>query len=378
MTYAREINMQESESIDGSSGALLHATLEPILEPVPGAAPGGPNLENDREFLALEIDVLGSPEKSIGNDVKPAVPPNWIDIQARAENLLMRSKDLRVALIYMQAAVALNGLAGCEAGLHLLHELVVRFWDTLHPELKAITNAPGEFDASWRCNVLTTLRGPAFLRALRDLPLVQMRSPVPTVREIERAERDELPAPALNQYHKQLDTAVRDQRAGLEVALRLPGAVSALEDALHERCVEPSAPRFEQLAQNAEALAQAVGKAFARQAEKAAATATEALGAAMSPPQANGSNRERASALPAAPRGAHPATGKLNSRADAIAWLDAVSAFLEQSEPAHPAPLLIRRASALLGMDFLGVMRELVPDALQQVRAIAGVGAERN
>jgi len=375
MTYVQGIDMKESESIHGNPDALLHATLAPLLEPVPGAAPGGPNLENDHEFMAFETDAQGIPERSMGEDVLPPQPPNWVEIQARAENLLTRSKDLRVALIYMQAVIARNGLAGCEAGLHLLRELVVRFWDTLHPELRASANAPGEFDASFRCNALSALCGPAFLRTVRDLPLVQMRGPVPTVREIERAEHDELPASTQDQYRKQLDTAMREQRAGLEVALRLPGAVSALEKALQERCVDPPAPCFEQLAQIAEALAGAVGHAFAREATKAAATATEALDAAMLPPEESGGS---GGGEPAAPRGAHPVIGKLNSRADAIALLDAVSAFLEQSEPAHPAPLLIRRASALLGMDFLGVMRELVPDALNQVRAIAGIGAGRN
>lgn len=369
MTDPRGINMKESESINSHPGTLLDATLEPLIEPVPGTSPGGPNLENDREFMAFETDAQGRPAQYIGDEESPAVPPNWVEIQARAEKLLMRSKDLRVALIYTRANIALNGLAGFEAGLHLLRELVVRFWDTLHPELKA--NAPGEWDASFRCNVLSAFCGPAFLRAVRDLPVVQMRGPVPTVREIEQAERGELPVPTLEQQRKQLDTAVREQRAGVEVALRLPGAVSALENALKERCFEPAAPRFEQLARATEALALAAGNAFAREATEAAATAAEALGAAVAPAGESGGNRER---VPAAPRGVHPVTARLNSRADAIALLDAVSAFLEQSEPAHPAPLLIRRASALLGMDFLGVMRELVPDALNQVRVIAGIG----
>jgi type VI secretion system protein ImpA len=64
--------------------------------------------------------------------------------------------------------------------------------------------------------------------------------------------------------------------------------------------------------------------------------------------------------------------GEIATREDAIALLDAVCAFLERTEPAHPAPLLIRRARGLLGKDFLAVMQDLAPDSLAQIHLIAG------
>jgi type VI secretion system protein ImpA len=64
--------------------------------------------------------------------------------------------------------------------------------------------------------------------------------------------------------------------------------------------------------------------------------------------------------------------GEIATREDAIALLDAVCAFLERTEPAHPAPLLIRRARGWLGKDFLSVMQDLAPESLTQIHLIAG------
>jgi type VI secretion system protein ImpA len=55
-----------------------------------------------------------------------------------------------------------------------------------------------------------------------------------------------------------------------------------------------------------------------------------------------------------------------------MAMLDAVCAFLERTEPTNPAPLLIRRARALMGKDFIAIMQDLAPDSLAQIHQIVG------
>lgn len=46
-----------------------------------------------------------------------------------------RTKDLQIAAWLMEAWQRLYGFAGCNAGLQLLHELMERFWDDVHPQL---------------------------------------------------------------------------------------------------------------------------------------------------------------------------------------------------------------------------------------------------
>jgi hypothetical protein len=65
--------------------------------------------------------------------------------------------------------------------------------------------------------------------------------------------------------------------------------------------------------------------------------------------------------------------GKPLTRRDVITMLDTVCRFLEETEPANPAPLLIRRARDLIGKDFLAILQTLAPDGLAQVKNVAGI-----
>ncbi|WP_277187824.1 ImpA family type VI secretion system protein [Caballeronia sp. BR00000012568055] len=385
--------MKVSELIDVIPPAHVQAWIEPLLAPVAPVAddaddaPGGPNLEDTHAFMALLTDAEGRPEQRISpEDAIPAVTPNWVDVKARAEALLEQTKDLRIGMIWLRAVTALDGLAGCEAGLHLMRELCLRYWDSLHPARDPDPAAPDGFDLSFRCNVLSELAAPAFMRTLRDMPAVRRRGETPSLREIERAQLGKLTPPALALHHKHLDQAVAETTPGLDVPLRLPGLARALEAAFDERFGMQSSPRLEPLAVLFEMLAKDIGDALARAADKAVAVASKALGAsadrpANAPADAPADTPAAAAPVSAAPRptgmpstpGTLSTPSALTSRADAIAWLEAVSVFLERAEPAHPAPLLIRRAIALLTMDFIGVIRELAPESLKQIYAVAGI-----
>jgi type VI secretion system protein ImpA len=65
--------------------------------------------------------------------------------------------------------------------------------------------------------------------------------------------------------------------------------------------------------------------------------------------------------------------GRLRTRADAKRALEQISAFLERTEPGHPAPIFVRRAVRLLEMDFLQIIAELAPDALPRVHDLGGI-----
>src|SRR5204863_304436 len=64
--------------------------------------------------------------------------------------------------------------------------------------------------------------------------------------------------------------------------------------------------------------------------------------------------------------------GEVRVRSVEIA-LDMVCAYLERAEPTNPAPLLLRRARRLISHNFLQLMKELAPDALDQVARVMGV-----
>jgi type VI secretion system protein ImpA len=66
-------------------------------------------------------------------------------------------------------------------------------------------------------------------------------------------------------------------------------------------------------------------------------------------------------------------TGRLASREDACRQILEICAFLEATEPSHPAPLFLRRAERLLrAKDFFEILRDMTPDALDEVSRITG------
>src|SRR5262245_50761508 len=64
--------------------------------------------------------------------------------------------------------------------------------------------------------------------------------------------------------------------------------------------------------------------------------------------------------------------GDLRTRADAVQMLEMVCRFMEQHEPSNPAPLLIRRAQRLVQMNFLEIVKDLMPDSLSAIEKLAG------
>ena len=70
------------------------------------------------------------------------------------------------------------------------------------------------------------------------------------------------------------------------------------------------------------------------------------------------------------------AAGEIRSRDDALRQLDRVCDFIERTEPANPAPLLIRRAQRLMKKTFVEIIADLSPDSLGTIKSIAGIKDE--
>jgi type VI secretion system protein ImpA len=74
----------------------------------------------------------------------------------------------------------------------------------------------------------------------------------------------------------------------------------------------------------------------------------------------------------AAPPAAVVVVGSIRSRQDAVRALDGVAEYFRRNEPSSPVPLIVERAKRVVAMDFLAVLAELAPDALEQARRATG------
>lgn len=319
------------------------------------AAPCGPDLEYDNDFLALVQAASGKPDSQFG----PAEPPNWRTAAKLSAELLDRSRDLRLAVFWLRANVHMLGYAALPLGLNLISGLMENLWDTVHP-----LPDPDDADPYGRVNAITLLReAEGLLGDLRTARLVEDRAIGQLdVRAVEvslglspaRAGEAEVSRDQISMMVKAALEKTPELRAqcngAAEAARRLVALVGQKLDAM-------AAPDLRPLV----ALVDAVAKVLPPEAvavQEDESEEGEAVGGA-----GGGGKRGRLS-------------GSINSREDAIRALDMICDYLERAEPANPAPLFLRRAKQLISHNFLQLMKVLAPDALDGVARLVGIDPE--
>ena len=329
--------------------------LEALLRPVSEEARCGPDLDaaGDPAYVELGVAAEWKDAKYVGEQqVSPETPPDWSKVKQSASALLAVSKDLRIAKHYVAALAYTEGLPGFAAGVRLLRDLIDRYWDALHPALE------GEED-DWRKNLVMELnaeRGAA--GGLRAAPLAESRKIGRfMVRDIEVLDGTAAPAEnATLPTAELLREAIRDSdeeasRLRLEACGQALADLQAIQEVFrqHQPSLGVDFPRVEKLLRRAQ---QILGEALGVE-----SAAEGAEGGAAAPAKGMGN-------------------GELRSRADARRLLESVCDFLERTEPAHPAPLLIRRAARLLDLSFLDIIRDIAPGAASQIEDLGGLKRE--
>jgi type VI secretion system protein ImpA len=324
--------------------------------------PCGPNLEHDLSFFQIEDAARGKPEQQIGDIVKPGEDPNWSKVVDLAQGFLLRSKDLRIAVLLTRGLVHTEGLPGLAAGLTLIHGLLERYWDHVHPALE--TDAGG--DPTERINALAPLTDPeSVVRDLRDADLVASREHGRLqTRHVELAlgrlarsatEGTTTVAP-LDQIHRQIAAAFGADGTVPAALRQAREQAQAIQGLVADRVGSARAIDLKPLVQPLETLLE---------------VCEAALGTAGAAGEGAGSQSLEANAAPLS--GASLATGgEIRSRQDALRLLDLVCNYLERHEPSNPAPLFIRRAQRLMRKDFVEIVKDLLPDSLSQLERLAG------
>ena len=332
--------------------------FEALLRPVSDQAHCGPDLDaaGDPAYVELGVAAEWKEAKYLGEqELAPAAAPDWQKLKDDAGALLAVSKDLRIAKHYVAALAHTDGLAGFASGVRLLRDFLDRYWDSLHPALE------GE-DDDWRKNLVTELNAErGALGGLRAAWIAESRKVGRfSLRDIEVLDGTLPPAEgAAAPTQELLREAIRDSDAALTQA-RLEACVQALGDLDAIRAV------FHQHQPGLAVEFPVIHKLLRR----ARQIFDDALGAAAVP---GGEALAEAAAMPGAGGNGH---GALRTRADARRQLESVCDFLERTEPAHPAPLLIRRAARLLDLSFIDIIRDIAPAAAAEVEHLGGIRRE--
>ncbi|MBX3600460.1 MAG: type VI secretion system protein TssA [Rubrivivax sp.] len=337
-----------------NADARIATWLQPLDD---AAAPCGPDLEYDNAFLELTQAAAGKPESEIGESKRAAEPPDWPRVAELSEELLDRSRDLRIATFWLRAGLHLHGWRALAPGLRLVNGLLRDLWDGVHP-----LPDPDDGDPYGRVNALTVLRDHNGLladlraaRVVRDRAVGELDG-----RAVELAAGIAEPlssetVPPLDPQRLMVAAAVERQPALRADALEALTLVGELTKLAQER-LPGDAPDFKPLL----LLVRAV----------AALMPAEAVAGEDGADEDGGDAGEDGAPSRGGKRGL---SGSVNSREEALRAIDLVCEYLERAEPTNPATLFLRRARHLVNHNFLQLMKELAPDALPEVARIVGV-----
>lgn len=338
----------------------MRADIEHVLHPVAADDPSGPNLEYEPEFQALEELARPRRERALGAGVIVPEAPEWRHVADRTEQLLLRSKDLRIGVLLGTARLHLTGVPGLADGISLLRHLLEHHWDDVHPRL----DADDDDDPTERINAITALgdseRTLAHLRnarlfkgvhpghfSLRELRIVQ---------GVIKPDADEIagaPDPAA------IDACLRE--CPLDALQTLDAALAAaLQDiaAITRTFAERTPARGPDL----DALSRDLTELQAFLQPYVSERSMLPAGTADAVPDAGG-----ATVAPARPE-AHP----FERPDDIRRVLDQLCDYYARREPSSPVPLLLRRAQRLVGLDFAALLRDLAPAGIDELRVVSG------
>lgn len=365
-------------------------------KPIPGDLPCGPDLSYDAEFLALGRSLAGRPESQFA----PAAAPVWHEVRTQAEQLLDRTRDLRVAIAWTRAAVHLFGVMALAPALALIASWLEQFWPSLHPALDATQvpdnpatdlatapaidapTAPLDPEAALtRLTVLTELdQFDGLFSDLANAPLGEQRplsgfqlrllAPISSTRDPSGAVDPALigllrdhPTLAADLLRRIADARHHLARIHHVLQTRPEAAALRTMPALEGAFESPRLSRL--LADAHQRLDQAAG--------------TPAISADINtddPAIDTGTSAELLSGPPIAPARVTSTAAPppvIRNRADATHWLRQVREFLERTEPSHPAPWLLLRAERLMDKNFLQLVLEFSPEASASVARALGV-----
>jgi type VI secretion system protein ImpA len=340
-----------------TADSRIAAWLQPLDD---SSAPCGPDLEYDNAFLDLTQAAAGKPETEIGDSKRAAEPPDWPRVAEMSEELLDRSRDLRIATFWLRAGLHLHGWRALAPGLKLINGLLRELWEGVHP-----LPDPDDGDPYGRVNALTVLRDHNGLladlraaRVVRDRAIGEIDG-----RAVELAAGIAEPlssetVPPLDPQRQMVAAAVERLPALRADALEAVTLVGELSRLAEER-LPGDAPDFRPLL----AMARAVAALMPPEAAAEDDVAEDGDGESGEPGEADAPARG----------GKRGLSGSVSSREEALRAIDLVCEYLQRAEPTNPATLFLRRARHLVNHNFLQLMKELAPDAMPEVARIVGV-----
>jgi type VI secretion system protein ImpA len=335
------------------------------MAPVSAESPCGSDLEYDPEFVVLSASVAARASAQYGDFVGTPEPVNWSDVDRDCRRLMMRSKDVRLAVLFIRCRTRLAAAAGFAEGLGLLAGWLAAFPDLVHPQLGVDEDRAAALEI--RMNALQSLTDTdGLISDLREIALTRSTQTRLQLRDVERAFAHPRPSDALTP-----DSVTRQLE---ELRMQRPSVLSGFDDALkslteiEDWCREHLSVYAPDLSALKRLLRHVAVPHGSRQADEVPEDESDVLqnseeNAALAElPTASYENEASTISEPMTPRTGTKAVDRhaaLNQIREARQWF-------EQHEPSSPIPVLLKRAEQFVGKRYAEVVKAIPADLLTQ------------
>jgi type VI secretion system protein ImpA len=350
--------------------------LNDLLSPVATEPPCGASLRYDPIYtdirLAREEDDPNLPMRQWERPLKKA---DWLFIETQCfQALAKKSKDLQLVAWLTEAWMRLYGLQGLAAGLKLMHDLPVAFWEDIHPQMSDGDSEARKAPFEWVSESLAVS-----LKVHVVMMTILERSPSKiTLVEWDRLTAEDVHAQDILQPKKESATAEFQlepiSRSELLTLAQSPAHAESLLLQLSQvrECIQTvqNLQKFldEKLAMEAPNLSKLMSclSAF----DRVLASLAPKLDKGSSPPHPQSSSPVEATVAQGQTAMQEPSehnlqnpewqSGQWRTREEAYATLEAVASYLQQREPHSPTPYLIQKAVRWGRLPLPELMKEIM------------------
>ncbi|RQS26666.1 type VI secretion system protein TssA [Burkholderia sp. Bp8992] len=340
------------------------------LTPLGEDAPCGSDLEYDHDFVMLFADAAPRPDVQYGTFVGSPDPLNWSELERNCRRLMLRTKDIRVGVLYARCRTRLGGASGLAEGTGLLAAWLQEFPDSIHPQ--ANTDHDRDAALEMRMNALQALSDPDGLLAdVREIVLMASTATRLQMRDVERAfayprSADALAPDSVIQQLQDLRMQQRELMSAFDESISNLAAIN-MWGAAHLDTYLPDLEPLIRLLQLLNVPAAHVDASldvvhvFVDDIESLDANGAQPGGKCAAIPQGSEFISD-ATASSAAPR---PEPVSMDRQA-ALTLINMARQWFETNEPSSPIPVLLKRAEQLVGKRYVEVVNAIPGELLAQ------------
>jgi len=318
--------------------------LEKLLKPVSEESRAGDDLDEvpEADGIRNTFDVDFKYAVGLAERESDAKPPDWRAALSQIVELTEKSKDIRLAIQYARAGIALGDLDVVDCGLAFIAGLLEGFWDVVHP----IGDDGPDLEYRALCFQDIVVPG-AFAVPLLGMPFIKDGRTEVTGGQI--CDSYENGAASQDYPHVKgfLDEWDRESKEELLVRLdSLAASLDKIQSVMSDKC-GGGAPNFDDVTKSISNIREGYIELAGLQVEEEV-VAAEAVG---------GSKTQAFS-------------GKIQSRDDVVRALTEIENYYNLAEPGHPVKVALARMRSWVKKDFMEILQDIVPDSVSDAKRV--------